>query len=193
MPIPSSTYRLQFHKDFTLRHATALVPSLHELGISHLFSSPLLKACPGSKHGYDVCDHSHLNPEIGTEKDLEELVATLRRHGMGLVLDIVPNHMGICGRDNAWWWNVLQNGRNSRFAAYFDIDWESPDPRQHGKVLTPVLGDAYGHVLARKELRMVRERGEVLLAYFEHRFPVAPNSLEGPEPASEALEELNAD
>jgi (1->4)-alpha-D-glucan 1-alpha-D-glucosylmutase len=193
MPIPCSTYRLQFHAGFTLQHAKALVPYLHGLGITHLYSSPLLKACPGSTHGYDVCDHSCINPEIGTEKDLEELVAELRRHQMGLVLDIVPNHMGICGRHNAWWWDVLQNGRNSRFAAYFDIDWESPDPRQHGKVLTPVLGDAYGHVLARKELRMVRERGEVLLAYFENRFPVAPNTVGDPEADPEALEKLNAD
>src|ERR1035438_7451255 len=100
MPVPSSTYRLQFHKDFTLRQATELVPYLHDLGISHIYASPLLKACPGSKHGYDVCDHSCINPELGTEKELEELVATLRRHGMGLVLDrkstrLNSSHLGI--------------------------------------------------------------------------------------------------
>ena len=193
MPVPSATYRLQFHKDFTLRQAKELVPYLRDLGISHLYSSPLLKACPGSKHGYDVCDHSHINPEIGTEAELEELVATLRRHEMGLVLDIVPNHMGICGRDNAWWWDILKNGRNSPYAGYFDIDWDSPDPRQRGKVLMPVLGDAYGHVLERKELRLVHEHGEALLAYFEHRFPIAPESLPSPEPSAEELEKLNND
>ena len=92
---------------------------------------------------------------------------------MGLVLDIVPNHMGICGRDNAWWWDVLTNGRNSRFAEYFDIDWEPPDPRLRGKVLVPVLGDLYGRVLNRNELRLVQEQGETLLAYHEERFPIA--------------------
>jgi (1->4)-alpha-D-glucan 1-alpha-D-glucosylmutase len=193
MPIPSSTYRLQFHKDFTLRQATELVPYLHDLGISHVYASPLLKACPGSKHGYDVCDHSCINPELGTEKELEELVATLRRHDMGVVLDVVPNHMGICGRDNAWWWDVLKNGRNSRFAEYFDIDWESPDPRQHGKVLLPVLGDLYGRVLERKELRLVRDKEEVLLAYFERRFPIASETLDDAAQLPEALEKLNAD
>jgi (1->4)-alpha-D-glucan 1-alpha-D-glucosylmutase len=193
MAIPSSTYRLQFHEGFTLRQAKALIPYLHDLGITHVYSSPLLKACPGSKHGYDVCDHSRINPEIGTEKELEEFVAELRRHEMGLVLDIVPNHMVLCGRNNAWWWDVLKNGRNSRFAGYFDIDWDTPDPRQHGKVLMPVLGDAYGHVLARKELRMVKEQGEILLAYFEQRFPVTPDTWTSPEPDQEALEKLNTD
>jgi (1->4)-alpha-D-glucan 1-alpha-D-glucosylmutase len=194
MAKPSSTYRLQFNKSFTFRQATELVPYLSELGVSHLYSSPLLKACPGSMHGYDVCDHSRINPEIGTEKELEELVATLRRHGMGLVLDIVPNHMGICGRDNAWWWDVLKNGRNSHFAEYFDIDWESPDPRLRGKVLVPTLGDLYGRILARRELRLVQEQNETLLAYHDHRFPLAPESLaDAPGATPEALEKLNAD
>ncbi|HVM47612.1 MAG TPA: malto-oligosyltrehalose synthase [Candidatus Acidoferrum sp.] len=193
MTVPSSTYRFQFNKDFTLRQAKDLVPYLHKLGISHIYASPLLKACPGSTHGYDICDHSLLNPEIGTERELEELVGTLRSHDMGLVLDIVPNHMGICGRHNAWWWDVLKHGRNSAFAGYFDIEWDSPDPRQRGKVLTPVLGDTYGHVLERKELRLAREDGEVLLAYVDKRFPLAPESLPSPEPDAEELERLNGD
>ena len=112
---------------------------------------------------------------------------------MGLVLDIVPNHMGIGGRENAWWWDVLMHGRASRFADYFDIDWESPDPRLRGKVLVPVLGDFYGRVLQRGELRLVSEQGEWLLAYHEHRFPIAPGSLTpAPEPGSEAIARLNA-
>ena len=149
--VPRATYRLQFNRNFTLRQATELVSYLHDLGISHVYASPLLKACPGSLHGYDTCDHSQINPEIGTEQDLAELVAALRRHDMGLVLDIVPNHMGICGRHNLWWWDVLRNGRASRFAEYFDIDWDSPDPRLRGKVLLPVLGDFYGRILERGE------------------------------------------
>jgi (1->4)-alpha-D-glucan 1-alpha-D-glucosylmutase len=174
--VPRATYRLQFHAGFTLRHALALVPYLHELGLSHLYASPLLKACPGSTHGYDVCDYSQLNPDLGTEQDLEELVAALRERGMGLVLDIVPNHMGICGRHNAWWWDVLKRGRGSRFAEYFDIDWESPDPRLRGKVLLPVLGDFYGRVLARGELKLACEQDEIVLCYYDHRFPIAPET-----------------
>jgi len=175
--VPRATYRLQFNRTFTLRRAIELVPYLHDLGVSHVYASPLLKACPGSTHGYDVCDYSQINPEIGTEQELEELVSLLRRHDMGLVLDIVPNHMGICGRNNAWWWDVLQNGRNSRFAEYFDIDYDSPDPRLRGKALVPVLGDFYGRVLERGELQLVHEQGETFLAYHEHRFPIAPGSL----------------
>jgi len=191
---PRATYRLQFHRGFTLRRAIELVPYLHDLGISHVYSSPLLKACPGSTHGYDVCDHSQINPEIGTEAEFEELVLALRKHHMGLVLDIVPNHMGLCGRENPWWWDVLENGRGSRFAEYFDIDWESPDPRLRGKVLLPVLGDYYGRVLQRGELKLVHERGEILLAYHEHRFPIGPGTLPvAPGSLPEFLANLNAD
>ena len=192
--VPCAAYRLQFHRGFTLRRAIELVPYLHDLGISHVYASPLLKACPSSTHGYDVCDHSQINPEIGTEKELEELIATLRHHDMGLVLDIVPNHMGLCGRENVWWWDVLRSGRKSHFAEYFDIDWDSPDPRLRGKVLLPVLGDYYGRVLERGELKLVQERDDILLAYHEHRFPIAPGTLAvAPESVSETLAKLNAD
>jgi len=194
MITPLGTYRLQFHEGFTLRQAVELVPYLSDLGISHLYASPLLKACPGSTHGYNVCDHSRINPEVGTEEELEELVATLRRQRMGLVLDIVPNHMGICGRDNAWWWDVLKHGGSSRFAEYFDIDWDSPDPRLRGKVLVPVLGDFYGRVIERGELKLVQEQGETVLCYYEHRFPLSPKTLMVPaESVSEYLATLNAD
>ncbi|HEY5911020.1 MAG TPA: malto-oligosyltrehalose synthase [Verrucomicrobiae bacterium] len=194
MTTPCSTYRLQLHKGFDLRQARELVPYLHTLGISHVYASPMLKAYPGSIHGYDVCDHSLLNPELGTETDLEALVSALRQHDMGLVLDIVPNHMGIGGRENAWWWDVLKHGRASRFAEYFDIEWEVPDPRLHGKVLVPILGDSYGRVLQRGELRLVAEQGETLLAYFEHRFPLDPATLTAPvAPDTAAARRLNAD
>lgn len=193
-PALRATYRLQFNRTFGLREAIALVPYLHELGISHVYASPLLKACPGSSHGYDVCDHSQINPEIGTEAELEELVCALRAHDMGLVLDIVPNHMGICGRENAWWWDVLKHGRSGEFAVYFDIDWDAPDPRLHGKVLVPVLQDAYERVLARGELQVLREAGEWLITYQGQRFPLAPDTFAASaELAGPALDQLNAD
>jgi (1->4)-alpha-D-glucan 1-alpha-D-glucosylmutase len=192
--LPRATCRLQFHRGFPLRRAIELVPYLHNLGISHVYASPLIKACPGSTHGYDVCDHSQINPEIGTEKDLEEFVSTLRRHDMGLVLDIVPNHMGICGRHNVWWWDVLKFGRASEFAHYFDIDWNSPDPRLRDKVLVPVLGDYYGRELERGELKLIYEEGEFLLSYLEHRFPISPRAMPSSQVSiPELLAELNAD
>ena len=154
------------------------------------YASPLLKARPGSTHGYDVCDPSRLNPELGTEADLEALVAALRERGMGLVLDIVPNHSGIGGPENPWWWDVLKHGRQSRFASYFDIDWDSPDPRLRGKVLLPVLGDEVERVLERRELKVVWEGNEMHLRYFDHQFPVNPESL--PESGSAAESGLAA-
>lgn len=192
--VPRATYRFQFNRDFTLRQAKELVPYLVELGVSHLYASPLLKACRGSTHGYDTCDHSQINPEIGTEQDLADLVAELRRHGMGLVLDIVPNHVGICGRQNHWWWDVLKHGRHSRFADHFDIDWDSPDPRLRGKVLVPVLGDYYGRILERGELKLKQEQDEIVLNYHEHEFPIASDSWTVvAAPAGEWLARLNAD
>jgi len=113
---------------FTFKDATALVPYLSDLGISHVYCSPYFKARPGSVHGYDVVDHNSLNPEIGTRRDFEEFVETLRAHDMGHILDFVPNHVGIMGADNAWWMDVLENGKASRFAEFFDIDWSPPNP-----------------------------------------------------------------
>ncbi|HUJ09669.1 MAG TPA: malto-oligosyltrehalose synthase [Verrucomicrobiae bacterium] len=192
--VPRATYRLQFNHEFTLRQAIELVPYLNDLGISHLYASPLLKACPESMHGYDVCDYSQLNPELGTEVELEELVAHLRKHDMGLVLDIVPNHMGISSRENRWWWDVLKNGRASRFADFFDIDWESPDPRLRGKVLVPVLGDFYGRILQRGELKLAYEQGEIVLCYYDHRFPISSETLTvAPASLAESLAKLNGD
>ena len=168
-----ATYRLQFNERFRLADALAIVPYLHELGVTHIYASPLTKATPHSPHGYDVCDFGQLNPELGTEAELEELVAALHGNGMGLVLDIVPNHMGI-GPNNPWWWDVLTYGRQSAFAKYFDIDWESSDPRIRGKVLLPVLGDRYSKLLEEKQIT-IELRGNVpLLRYGDHCLPVAP-------------------
>src|ERR1700722_1585299 len=143
--IPRVTYRLQFNEHFRLPDELALVPYLHELCISHIYASPLFKAVPHSVHGYDVCDFNQLNPEIGTEADLEKLVRALHEKKMGLILDIVPNHMGIASPENLWWWDVLKNGRASRFANHFDINWESSDPELRGKILVPIFGVDYGH------------------------------------------------
>ena len=175
-PIPLSTYRLQFNRDFTFSQAAELVPYLAELGISHCYASPYLRARPGSMHGYDIIDHHHLNPEIGTPEDYDRFVAALHEHGMGQILDVVPNHMGILGADNAWWLEVLENGEASTYAEFFDIDWYPLKDELQGKVLVPVLGDQYGTVLDRGELKLTfdKEKGEFSIVYFQHRFPVNP-------------------
>jgi (1->4)-alpha-D-glucan 1-alpha-D-glucosylmutase len=177
LSIPTATYRLQFNHAFTFRDAAALVPYLTELGISHCYASPYLRARPGSMHGYDIVDHNCLNPEIGTTEDYELFVGELHRHGMGQVLDIVPNHVGVMGSDNAWWLDVLENGEGSEYAEFFDIDWNATKDELKGKVLIPVLEDQYGNVLERGELKLTfdAERGEFSIVYFQHRFPIDPS------------------
>jgi (1->4)-alpha-D-glucan 1-alpha-D-glucosylmutase len=174
--IPLSTYRLQFNRSFTFAQAAELVPYLAALGISHCYASPYLRARPGSTHGYDIIDHNRLNPEIGSEEDFERFVAALREHGMGQILDVVPNHMGVMGSDNAWWLDVLENGQASDYASYFDIDWEPAKDELQGKILVPILGDQYGNVLDNGELKLNfdRESGAFSLFYHENRFPVNP-------------------
>ncbi|MBV8096740.1 MAG: malto-oligosyltrehalose synthase, partial [Acetobacteraceae bacterium] len=171
-----ATARLQFHKDFTLDDGAALIPYLDRLGISHIYASPLLKARPGSTHGYDIVDHNAINPELGGEPALERLVERLRAHRMGLILDIVPNHMGVGGSDNAWWLDVLEWGRASRYAEYFDIDWEPADTSLRGRLLAPFLGDAYGKVLEAGELKLTFDEkdGRLFAGYYDHRFPINP-------------------
>jgi (1->4)-alpha-D-glucan 1-alpha-D-glucosylmutase len=173
--LPSSTYRFQFNHEFTFRDATKLIPYLAKLGISHCYASPFLKARPGSMHGYDIIDHKQINPEIGTPEELDKLVAKLREHGMGLILDIVPNHMGI-GKVNKWWMDVLENGPASIFADYFDIDWTPVKPELYGKVTLPVLGDSYGAVLkgGHFKLQFNPENGSLAIKYYENEFPVNP-------------------
>ncbi|MFZ0815927.1 MAG: malto-oligosyltrehalose synthase [Candidatus Sulfotelmatobacter sp.] len=175
-PIPLSTYRLQLNREFTFAQATAIVPYLSVLCISHCYISPILKARPGSMHGYDIVDHNSLNPEIGSPEEFDRFVSTLHDHGMGLILDIVPNHMGVMGSDNAWWLDVLENGEASIYACFFDIDWHPLKEELHGKVLLPVLHDHYGAVLESGELQLTfhPEHGEFNIAYHEHRFPVNP-------------------
>ncbi len=186
---PRATYRLQFHAGFRFTDATALVPYLASLGVSHVYASPYLKARAGSTHGYDIVDHASLNPEVGTPADYREFVDTLRAHGMGHILDFVPNHMGVGGDDNAWWLDVLAWGENSHYADYFDIDWKPLRGELRGKVLLPFLGAQYGDVLDAGELRWEYDgAGGFALRYYEHRFPLAPPTyalmLADAEPAS---------
>lgn len=176
--IPRATYRVQLNANFTFKDATAIVPYLADLGISHVYCSPYFRARAGSTHGYDVVDHNSFNPEIGDQNDFEHFVEQLRAHGMGHILDIVPNHVGIMGSDNTWWMDVLENGPASMYAEFFDIDWTPASPALTGKVLVPVLGDAYGVVLERGEieLRFEKELGSFAAFYHEHRFPVDPRT-----------------
>lgn len=174
--VPRATYRLQLNRDFGFRQAAQLVPYLARLGVSHVYCSPYLKARPGSHHGYDIIDHNALNPEIGSREDFEAFVDALKSHGMGQILDMVPNHMGVMGADNLWWLDVLENGPASHYAGFFDIDWDPVSPALKGRVLVPVLGDHYGSLLERGELRIAYEpdAGMFSVHYYEHRFPVDP-------------------
>jgi (1->4)-alpha-D-glucan 1-alpha-D-glucosylmutase len=174
---PESTYRLQFHAGFTFRDALAIVPYLHALGITHCYASPFLQARPGSTHGYDITNYQALNPEIGTEADYEALCQALQAHGMGQVLDIVPNHMGVTADHNAWWRDVLENGPSSPYNGFFDIAWDaSPRAAMHDKVVLPLLGQAYGEALESQEIRLEYASGVFTLRYFDHGLPVAPRS-----------------
>ena len=167
-PTPSATLRLQFHRDFTFADAAARVPYFARLGISHLYASPIATARPGSQHGYDVIDATRVNPELGGEEGLAALSSALAAAGLGLVLDIVPNHMA-ADAANAWWADVLRHGRASRFARWFDMDWEAND-----KVLLPILGRPLDEVLAAGEL----ERDGDAFRYFSHRLPAVDGDLE---------------
>ena len=175
--IPRATYRVQLHKDFGFADARARVPYWAALGISHLYTSPVLRARPGSTHGYDVVDHGMLNPELGTRADFDALVDALHAHRMDLLVDVVPNHMGVLGGDNGWWLDVLENGAASAYANHFDIDWASADPALHARVLLPILGDQYGIVLEAGELRLGFDasRGYFTIDYHDHQLPIDPS------------------
>ncbi|AUW58423.1 malto-oligosyltrehalose synthase [Sphingobium sp. SCG-1] len=163
--IPRATYRFQFHKDFTFAQAEALVPYLDQLGVSHVYASPITTARSGSIHGYDVVDPTRINPELGGEDAFKRLVTALRGRGMGIIIDIVPNHMGVAGSENAWWQDVLARGERSAYARFFDIDWRR-------KLVLPVLGDPLGTVLDQGQLALKNDGRYFLSAYDEHRFPI---------------------
>ncbi len=178
MPAELATYRLQMSSAFTLDDATAIAAYLAQLGISHVYSSPILQAGKGSTHGYDVLDHSRINQELGGEAAFDRLREVLRAQNLGMLLDIVPNHMAIGGRDSRWWWDVLENGQSSRYAPYFDVDWFPPESKLHHRVMVPVLADHYGRILDAGDIRLVREEGTFTIQYHDHVFPVSPRSVE---------------
>ncbi|MBU6959872.1 malto-oligosyltrehalose synthase [Pseudomonas sp. CVAP len=171
-----ATLRVQFHQGFTLDDAVPLVPYFCGLGISHLYASPLLSARAGSMHGYDVVDPSRVNPELGGEAALRRLVSALRAQNMGLILDIVSNHMAVGGADNPWWLDLLEWGRLSPYGAFFDIQWHSPDPLLEGQLLLPFLGSDYGSALqdGTLTLRFDPGRGSFHVEHYEHHFPICP-------------------
>ncbi|MDH5696817.1 MAG: malto-oligosyltrehalose synthase, partial [Dehalococcoidia bacterium] len=171
---PVSTYRLQFNRAFTFRDAAALVPYLHELGITDIYASPYLKAQPGSLHGYDITDHNSLNPEMGSEEDYRSFVNQLHKHGMGQILDFVPNHMSII--DNPWWTDVLENGPSSPYAQFFDIDWYPVKAELREKVLLPIMEDQYGKILEGGQLRLTFAHGAFFINYGEHTLPIDPRT-----------------
>jgi (1->4)-alpha-D-glucan 1-alpha-D-glucosylmutase len=172
-----ATLRLQFHKGFTLEQAVPLVPYFAQLGISHIYASPLLAARAGSMHGYDVVDPTQVNPELGGEPALRRLVSTLREHNMGLILDIVSNHMAVGGNDNPWWLDLLEWGRLSPYGEFFDIQWHSPDPLMEGQLLLPFLGSDYGVALQDGTLKLHfnAQTGSFFVEHYDHHFPICPN------------------
>jgi (1->4)-alpha-D-glucan 1-alpha-D-glucosylmutase len=173
-----ATYRVQLHTGFGFEAAAAIADYVAALGISHLYSSPYLQAARGSMHGYDVVNPHRLNEELGGAAAHAYYCEALDGHGLGQVLDMVPNHMAITGADNPWWWDVLENGPASRFAAYFDVDWDPPESRMRHSVLLPILGDHYGRVLEAGELGLERRDGMFTLRYHDHAFPISPRTLD---------------
>ena len=173
--IPRATYRLQLNRDFTFTHATALVPYLSDLGVSHVYLSPILKARPGSTHGYDTVDHRQINPELGSLDDFRALAQALRQREMGIILDFVPNHMGVGGADNWLWLDVLKHGEASQYTDWFDIDWHPPRPGMDGKLLVPFLGASYAESLAAGHLRLRADgNGFAVWAHDGDKLPIRP-------------------
>ncbi|HWG22296.1 MAG TPA: malto-oligosyltrehalose synthase [Terracidiphilus sp.] len=174
--IPQSTYRLQLNAQFTFDDAAAIAGYLKDLGVTHVYCSPYLQAAPGSMHGYDVVDHQKVNEELGGEEGHRRFCAKLKELGLGQVLDIVPNHMAI-GPLNKYWWDVLEDGPSSRYATWFDIDWNSDEVKLKNKVLIPVLGDQYGRVLAAGQIKVEEDNETFRFRYMDHLFPLSPRSL----------------
>src|SRR5215470_980908 len=174
---PLATYRLQLHAGFGFGAAAAVVPYLDQLGITECYTSPHLKARPGSTHGYDIVDHGRLNPELGGAADYEAFTDALRARSMGHFVDFVPNHIGVDAAANPWWRDVLENGRGSPYARFFDIDWNPVKAELTDKVLLPILGDRYGAVLERGELRLAFTDGLFTVHYTDHDLPIAPGQF----------------
>jgi (1->4)-alpha-D-glucan 1-alpha-D-glucosylmutase len=173
---PAGSYRLQFSSHCRFEDAQRLIPYLDALGVTTCYASPLLQAAPGSTHGYDICDHDRLNADLGSERDFEAFAGALRDRGMGLILDVVPNHMGLDASANRWWHDVLQHGVRSPYAEYFDIEWAPATPELNGRVLLPILEAGYGEVLHRGDLKLGLEGESLYLTYAGRRLPLEPRS-----------------
>jgi (1->4)-alpha-D-glucan 1-alpha-D-glucosylmutase len=196
--VPVSTYRIQLHAGFTFAQAAALTPYLESLGVTDVYASPFLKASPGSLHGYDIGSHSELNAEIGSDEEFGAWTEGLSGRGMGLILDFVPNHMGLNAKTNPWWRSVLTHGPSSPYASYFDIDWQPLSPELQDRVLLPILQDTYGETLERGALRLDLAGGEFVLRYFDRELPLDPKSVgpllqEAIEPAADGAPPSDAD
>ena len=192
--IPTSTYRLQLNRDFTFSQAAELADYLNKLGIGDCYVSPFLMAKPGSFHGYDVTNHSKLNPEVGSRDDFSRLSERLRQLGMGMIADVVPNHMCIEHPSNAWWWDVLENGPSSPFARFFDIDWKPPKQDLANKVLLPILGDQYGRVLEDQQITVMYDRNGFVADVGNKKLPLTARSWAvALEPALRELKEKLGD
>jgi (1->4)-alpha-D-glucan 1-alpha-D-glucosylmutase len=176
MRVPVATYRLQFHKDFRFSDAKELLDYLRDLGISDVYASPIFKARTGSGHGYDVVDHREIDPALGGREAFEEFAVALKKHAFGLILDIVPNHMGITEPSNVWWMDVLENGPSSIYSTYFDIDWQPVNRHLENRVLLPILEDQYGIVLEDGKLQLAYRDGAFFVEYYQRKLPVAPHA-----------------
>ena len=175
---PRASYRLQLGPELDLAKAAELADYLAELGVSHLYSSPLLQAAPGSAHGYDVVDPSRWSAELGGEAGFGVLLDALRKHELELLLDVVPNHMSTRAPENRWWWDVLENGPASRASGFFDVDWRGAERHQADRILLPILGKRYGSVLNEGELRLARDEGSFVLQVATQKLPIAPRSVD---------------
>jgi (1->4)-alpha-D-glucan 1-alpha-D-glucosylmutase len=176
--IPLATYRLQFGRGFGFREAAAVVPYLSQLGISDLYASPIFAAHSDNASGYDIVDPTRLNSNLGSRDDFNYFCAELRQHGMGLILDIVPNHMA-AHTSNRWWKDVLENGASSPYAYYFDIEWDPPSRAGSTKINWPILGGPYGEVLERQELSLGYSEEGFAVHYFDRALPIDPATYGG--------------
>jgi (1->4)-alpha-D-glucan 1-alpha-D-glucosylmutase len=176
-PEPIATYRIQLRSGFGFDQAIAVIGYLKDLGVSHFYASPYLQAAPGSTHGYDVEDPTRIDEALGGESGHLRFCQALQAGGLFQMIDLVPNHLSISGSGNAWWWDVLENGPRSRYAAYFDVDWQASEGRWPNKVLLPILGSQYGCILENKELTLSHNKGTFEVHYYDHRFPLNMASL----------------
>ncbi|NGX38454.1 MAG: Maltooligosyl trehalose synthase, partial [Chlamydiae bacterium] len=174
LDVPSSIYRLQLHEGFNFKKATAILPYLKKLGIDGLYCSPYYVAY--SQHGYDITNPNKINPKIGTHEEFESFCAKLKELGMKNIIDVVPNHMGIKGGMNAWWQDVLEHGPQSRYASFFDIDWDSEKRALQNKVIFPILGEPYRKCLETGEIQLKLDAGGLSFHYFDYVLPLAPKT-----------------